>query len=362
MRVKLFTILFTMLTVMTFTPAAHACTGICLSAKDGSVVRGRTGEFGTPLDIRLVIIPKGISMDGGAVKGAKAKTWTSKYGMVGVNAHGNPAALDGLNDAGLSVGAFYFPDYADYPEVTSADDGNVVNPLNFVNYLLTRFATVDEVRKAAGSIIVSGAKLKEWGGIVPPFHWIVTDPSGVSIVIEPVGGKLVIHENPLGVITNSPTFDWHMTNLRNFIYLNPLNVPPVKLNNIEFSQLGEGTGLGGMPGDFTPPSRFVRAVVFSQSLFPVQTGREAVLEAFHVLNQFDIPQGAAVGMVESNREADITQATVVGDLKNLKFYVHNYYSRRIKMIDLNRVDFDGHEIIQVDLPREETIDDLTPTK
>ena len=362
MKIRLLALLLAAMTAMAFAPVAHACTGISLTAKDGSVVRGRTGEFGTILHIRAIIVPKGIMMDGGAVDGAKAKTWTSKYGMVGVNANGEPAALDGLNEAGLSVGAFYFPDYADYPKVSAADDGNVVNPLNFVNYLLTRCATVEEVRKAAGSIKVAGAALKDWGGIVPPFHWIAADRSGKSIVIEPVGGKLVIHENPLGVITNSPTFDWHMTNIRNFIYLNPLNVPPVKLDGIKFSQLGQGSGLGGMPGDFTPPSRFVRAAVFSQSVFPVQTGREAVLEVFHILNQFDIPRGASVGMVDGKREADITQATLAADLKNLKFYVHNYYSRRIKLIDLNRVDFGGSKIVQIDLPTEETIDDLTPTK
>lgn len=41
------------------------------------------------------------------------------------------------------------------------------------------------------------------------------DKSGKSIVIEPVGGELKIYDAPLGVMTNSPPFDWHMTNLRN---------------------------------------------------------------------------------------------------------------------------------------------------
>lgn len=362
MKSKPGVLLLAAITALTLTKPADACTGIRVIAEDGSVVFGRTGEFGAPLDARLIIIPKGLTMNGGAVEGAKPKTWTSKYGMVGVNAHGAPAALDGLNEAGLSVGAFYFPDYADYPTVTSTDDGNVVGPVSFVNYLLTQFATVEEVRQAAGEIKVAGAKLQEWGGIVPPFHWIATDRSGASIVIEPVGGKLVVHENPLGIMSNAPTFDWHMTNLRNFIYLNPLNVPPVKLDKIEFRQLGQGSGLAGMPGDFTPPSRFVRAAVYTQSLFPVKSGKDAVLEAFHILNQFDIPCGAAVGMREGKPEADITQATAAADLKGLKYYVHNYHSRRIKMIDLTRVDFSVDKVVQIDLPSEETIDDLTPKK
>ncbi|MGE4194918.1 MAG: linear amide C-N hydrolase [Pseudodesulfovibrio sp.] len=362
MKIRPLAILLVIATVMLATPSAQACTGITLKAEDGSVVRGRTGEFGTPLDIRLIVIPKGLPLDGGAVNGARAKTWTSKHAVAGVNALGGSYALDGLNDAGLSVGAFYFPDYAEYSEVSGADDGNVVSPLYFVNYALTQFATVDEVRKAVGDIKVAGAKEKEWGGMVPPFHWVVSDRSGASIVIEPVGGELVVHDNPLGVITNSPTFDWHMTNIRNFIYLNPLNVPPVELNKVEFKSLGQGSGLAGMPGDFTPPSRFVRAVVFSQSVFPQATGHDAVLQTFHILNQFDIPRGAAAGMVGGKREADITQATVAADLKSLKYYVTNYSSRRIKMIDLNRIDPDRREIIQIDLPKQETIDDLTPIK
>lgn len=362
MKIRLLATLLIMAAFILSAPTAHACTGITLEAKDGSVVRGRTGEFGTPLNIRLIIIPKGASQDGGAVKGARAKVWTSKHAIVGVNAHGKSYALDGLNDAGLSVGCFYFPDYAEYAEVSNADDGNVVSPLYFLNYVLAQFATVDEVRKAVGGIKVAGAKLKEWGGIVPPFHWVVSDRSGASIVIEPTGGKLVVYDNPLGVITNSPTFDWHMTNLRNFIYLNPLNVPPVELNKVEFKSLGMGSGLGGMPGDFTPPSRFVRAAVYSQSMFPVSTGNEAVLQAFHILNQFDIPRGAAAELVAGKRQADITQATVVADLKSLKYYVTNYNSRRIKMIDLNRIDPDQHEIIQIPLPTKETFDDLTPTQ
>ena len=362
MKIRPLAILFILAAVILAAPAAYACTGITLNAKDGSVVRGRTGEFGTPLDIQLIIIPKGIELDGGEVKGAKAKTWKSKHTVVGVNALHGSYALDGLNDAGLSAGGFYFPDYAEYADVSAADDGNVISPLYFLNYVLSQFTTVDEVRKAVGSIKVSGVKLKEWGGIVPPFHWVVTDRSGASIVIEPIGGELVVHDNPLGVITNAPTFDWHMTNLHNFIYLNPLNVPPVELDKIEFNSLGQGSGLGGMPGDFTPPSRFVRAVVFTQSMFPVSTGNEAMLQAFHILNQFDIPRGSAVGMVEGKREADITQATAVADLMGLKYYVTNYYSRRIKMIDLNRIDPDLHEIVKISLPTKETVDNLTPMK
>ena len=123
-------------------------------------------------------------------------------------------------------------------------------------------------------------------------HFVVHDASGAAVVIEPLGKTLKIYDNPIGVVTNSPTFDWHMTNLRNYVNLTVDNVPPLNLGGIKLAQFGQGSGLRGLPGDFTPPSRFVRAVAFSQSALPSDTAPQAVLEAFHILNNFDIPYGA----------------------------------------------------------------------
>ena len=72
-----------------------------------------------------------------------------------------------------------------------------------------------------------------------------------------------------------------------------MSAPPVQLGSVKLLPTGQGSGMFGLPGDFTPPSRFVRAVAFSQLVFEAKTGYDAILEAFHVLNQFDIPKGAA---------------------------------------------------------------------
>src|SRR5690606_6140997 len=116
---------------------------------------------------------------------------------------------------------------------------------------------------------------------------------GAAIVIEPVEGQLAVYDNPLGVITHSPSFAWHMTNLRNYIALSPRNVPPIEVDGEMLAQLGQGSGMLGLPGDFTPPSRFVRAAVFSASAVPAQTAAEGVPQVFHILNNFDIPIGVA---------------------------------------------------------------------
>jgi hypothetical protein len=108
-------------------------------------------------------------------------------------------------------------------------------------------------------------------------------------VIEPLNKGLKIYDNPLGVVTNAPTFDWHMTNLRNYINLSATNVPAVDMGGITLAQFGQGSGLRGLPGDFTPPSRFVRAVAFSQSAFPSDTAAASRAAGLPYPQQFRHP-------------------------------------------------------------------------
>ena len=153
-----------------------------------------------------------------------------------------------------------------------------------------------------------------------------------------------IHENPLGVMTNSPTFDWHVTNLRNYVNLSVNNVPPVELAGDKLPGLGQGAGMLGLPGDFTPPSRFVRAVAFSQSALPVATAREGVLQAFHLLNQFDIPKGAARGVDNGKDGGRLHALDERLGPEELRYYFRTFENSRIRMVDLKKMDLDAKEI------------------
>ena len=120
--------------------------------------------------------------------------------------------------------------------------------------MLSNFATVAEVRQAIGKVrVCEGPSVA--AGFVLPLHFAVHDAQGDCLVIEYVKGKLHTFDNPLGVTTNSPTFDWMTTYLNNFINLSPDNVPEKKLNGVTLKQFGQGSGMIGLPGDFTPPVR-----------------------------------------------------------------------------------------------------------
>jgi len=320
---------------MSFAPAAQACTGIRLIAKDGGVVAARTLEFGMDLHSDVLVVPAGTALTGTLPDGGKGISYTTKYGFLGANAEGMDVILDGLNDHGLYVGLFYFPDYASYPDATKDNAAHAMAPYEYANWLLGNFATIDEVKANFNKVALVPVVLNAMKQ-VPPVHFVVYDRSGKSVVIEPVDKTLKIYDNPLGVVTNSPTFDWHMTNLRNYVNLTATNVPPLGLGGVTLAQFGQGSGLRGLPGDFTPPSRFVRAVAFSQSAIPSDTAAQAVLQAFHILNNFDIPYGAVRDMQGGQMHAEYTTWTSASDLKNLRWYFKTYGDQSIHSVDLTK--------------------------
>jgi choloylglycine hydrolase len=335
-----------------------ACTGIRIKPTDGSVIVARTMEFAADLQSNVVIVPRSLDLVGTAPGDQPGLRWKSRFGCVGANAFGVPVIVDGLNETGLSVAIFYFPGYAQYQEVKNEDVSKTLAPWELPVYLLSTCTNVEEAVKVVQAIRV-GEVVQKQMGYVPPCHYMVNDASGHCVVLEYVGGELKVHNNPLGVITNSPTFDWHVTNLRNYVNLTLNNVPPVDLAGIELRSFGQGSGMLGLPGDFTPPSRFIRAVAFCQSALPVTTADEGVLQAFHILNQFDIPKGAARGVEHGKAVADYTLWTSVSDLTNRRYHFRTFENSRIRKIDLKKVDLDAKSIKTISMAGPEVIEDLS---
>lgn len=339
---------------------APACTGITIKPKDGSIIFARTMEFGTDFKSNIIVVPRGKEFVGTAPGNKSGLRWKSKYGVVGMNGFDLPIIADGLNEQGLHVGIFYFPGFAKYQAVTANDIAQTLGPVEFPTYLLGTCATVDEAVAAAKRVKVGEVVFKEFG-FIPPCHYIVSDASGQSAVLEYVAGELQIHSNPLGVMSNAPTFDWHMTNLSNYVTMTPRNIDKIDLAGKEIRGLGQGSGMLGLPGDFTPPSRFVRAVAFSQTALPVDKAQDGVLQAFHILNQFDIPKGAAREITNGKEVCDYTIWTCAADLKNMRYYCRTFENSRIRMVDLKVLDFDAKEIRTISIRGEEQIEDLSKT-
>lgn len=342
LKISLFAILLNIAPIIYL----EACTGIKLIAKDNSIVHGRTLEFGIDLDTSIAVVPRGHVFTGTTPLGP-GMSFSTKYGTVGVIAFDQMAIMDGINEKGLSIGTFYFPDYAGYAEITADNQCLALSPIEFPHWILSQFATIEEVRSGLSQVLIAPTISPQWGTSPPPFHYIVFDKKGNCLVIEPVKGKLVLYDNKLGILTNSPSFTWHMTNLRNFIHLTPWNAKPLKLNGLDLSALGQGSGMIGIPGDFTPPSRFIRATLFSQNALRAENADKAIFQVFHILNQFDIPLGIVREEKNKMMYADHTSITCARDPQSLKFYFRTYDDPSIRVIDLNQFNLEDKNIKRV---------------
>lgn len=316
---------------------ADACTGIYLTAQDGSRVAARTVEWAaTPMQCGYVVSPRGHVHQSFTPTGENGMKYTGIYGYVGIYTEYEPFIVEGINETGLAAGLFFFPNYGEYAPYDKTADEKTICDMQFVSWVLSQFSTIDQVKDA-----MSRVNLVTLDSKIGAVHWRIIEPSGRMVVLEIVGGVPHFYENQLGVLTNAPGFKWHMTNLNNYINLEPGSAPDKTLKpGITLQALGHGSGMLGLPGDFTSPSRFVRATFFQTTSPKWATGQETVLQAFHILNNFDIPIGS------QHAKADIpkglpsaTQFTSATDQTALKMYYRTAWNSNIRCIDLMSIDF-----------------------
>ncbi len=321
------------------------CTGIRLKAQDNSIIYARTLEFAQEINSEIIFIPRNYEFVGTDQSGkSNGLRWKTKYAVVGTNAEKQIGAIDGVNEKGLAGGLFYFSGYAQYQEVPADQNNNSIAPWELMTFILSTCDSVAQVKKILPTIYVNGASFAQWG-ITPPVHAVVHDEAGNSVVIEYVNGILHLYDNPLGVMTNAPTFDWHITHLSTYINLGVFNDSSKELNGLTLKPLGQGSGMLGLPGDFTSPSRFVRAVVYSQSVIDIKDCQTTKKTAFHILNLFDIPRGFIRQREKDGVLYERTQWTSACDLKNRRYYYKTYETQIVQEVDLLTMDMDSKQTI-----------------
>ena len=124
----------------------------------------------------------------------------------------------------------------------------------------------------------------------------------------------------------------------NYVNLKSQDVGKLQLNEqLTLRSTGLGSGMLGLPGDFTPPSRFVRSAFFSSFIVPVDTSKDALYQLFHTLNNFDITKGVVQETYKDQLMYDITQWTSANDLKNRRFYFKTYDDQSIRMVRFSKI-------------------------
>ena len=309
-----------------------ACTGISLTAADGSYVQARTIEWAYgALKSEYVIIPRGETLQSYTPTGMNGIKFKARYGVVGLAVVEREFIAEGINEAGLSAGLFFFPRYGSYESYESVDNPRTLADLQVVQWMLTQCATIDEAMEAVKRVRIVAL---EKTAVV---HWRIGEPSGRQVVMEIVDGKINFYENTVGVLTNAPGYEWQVTNLENYVNLRPGSAQSYQLGGVTLEPNGGSTAMLGLPGDFTPPSRFVRAAFFRNTAPQRATGVDTVLEAFHLLNNFDVP--IAIENPTEHNLPSATQWTSAIDLTSRTVYYKTAYNSTIRSIALDNIDF-----------------------
>ena len=342
------TAIISLSSALAFAQSAQACTSFLLRTSDGGAVYGRTMEFGFQLTSEAIVVPRQFAFAATGPGGKPGLVWTSRYAAVGLNAYGVTVLTDGMNEKGLAGGILYFPGYAGYSDPAKTDPAKALAPWEFLTWALTSFATVAEVKGALARVAIVDIAQPNLG-TTPPFHYTLHDASGASLVIEPVNGTLKVYDNPLGVMTNAPTFDWHLTNLKNYVKVSPVNAEAVTIDGQTISSFGQGSGLLGIPGDPTPPSRFIRALGYTISVRKLPSGEQSVRLAEHILNDFDIPMGFIQPGKDEQTPMEYTQWSTIADLTTKRYYVKTYEDQVLRGIDLMSFNLDAKTVASAPL-------------
>jgi choloylglycine hydrolase len=342
------------------------CTDFLLQAadEDNSVIVGRSMEFGEDLGSQILVGGRGTKKHSAAPDSPMGGlSWTAKYGYVGLNVAGlglTHLICDGMNEKGLSIGALWLPGFTEYsPAVTN--NAQALDVTHFTNWVLGNFATVAEVE-----VGLKGVQI--WGNALlcskVPMHFSIHDANGASVVIEFLADNLQgkVQHNTVGVLTNAPPFAWQLTNIGNYVGLSSVDAQPITIGRNSYNPPGHGSGMRGVPGDSTPPSRFVRIVFQKQFATQPANNTDAISQALHLLNTVDIPLGTSAAKNEqkpSKGNDDYTQWVVVKALTARTFSYRTARNPTLMQINFAELNLDHDREDAFPMPNEATYIDIT---
>jgi len=323
---------------LTSTFTALACTDFMLTAKDGTLLITRSMEFAPNLNSNLRSSTRDRLFTTTTPNNKPGLSWKAKYGYLYVDGFNVDASFDGMNEAGLTFEYLYLPGETQYQTIPAGKDNQAVPYSNFGDWVLSNFQTIDEVKQALNTIYVTNQTIPQLGNAILSAHASIRDASGKGIVVEFYDNKINVYDN-IGIMTNSPKYDWQVTNLRNYINLSPYNANSITVNGFTYASTGQGTGATGLPGDASPPSRFVKMSFMVKNVYPAENGVDVVNLAQHIINNVDLPAGYVRADQGGQTQTDITQWVVFKDVTHKTFYYRTYADMTLRAIDMSKVNF-----------------------
>ncbi|GAA3650036.1 choloylglycine hydrolase family protein [Asaccharospora irregularis] len=297
------------------------CTAITLQSMQGENFFGRTMDFSHPIEPGIYIIPKNYKWRSLITP----KKYVDSYSFIcmGQETDGMLGFFDGVNEQGFAAAVLYFAGCAYYD--LPVDNKEQIASLDFLHYILGRCSCVDDLKSLLKNVRIVGIQ-DPVTKTSAPLHWIATDKSGKCVVIEQTKTGLEVINNPIGVMANSPGFNWHMTNLRNYIDVSVNQPKEVYWGNVSLTPFGQGGGTLHLPGGFTSPERFVRTAFIKTHVTIPKTKSQTLMTCFNIMNGVFIPKGIVITDKGSD---DYTKYISFMNTNTCEYYFKTYENNQI---------------------------------
>ncbi len=319
------------------------CTAISYKTKDHYF--GRNLDLEYSYNETVTITPRNFIFEFRKVGKMK-----SHFAMIGMSyvADGYPLYYDATNEKGISIAALNFPQNAHYKPFCEGKDN--ITPFELIPWILGQCATVVEAERLLERINILNMDFSDELPL-SPLHWIISDKER-SITLESVNEGIKVYDNPIGVLTNNPTFDYQLFNLNNYIALKNSEPKNTLANKLNLKTYSRGMGAIGLPGDYSSMSRFVRAAFVKMNSVSGNSENESVSQFFHILQSVAMPRGC-VKVEESGYSVTIYSSCCNTD-RGIYYYT-TYNNNKINAVDMYKENLNGNALIAYPLKTQQAI-------
>lgn len=310
------------------------CTAATYKTKD--FYFGRTLDYEYSYQEQITITPRNYCFSF-----RNTCTLTNHYALIGMAyvVKEFPLYYDAINEKGLGMAGLNFVGNAKYNNKLSDSLDNIAQ-FEFIPWILTQCATVEEAIIKIKKINILDTPFNE---ILPvaQLHWIIAD-ANKAITVEAVAEGIKIYDNPVGVLTNNPSFEKQMFNLNNYQHLSSKNLINTFAKDLDLKAYSRGMGGIGLPGDLSSQSRFVRVAFVKMNSISKDTEEESVSQFFHILNSVDQQRGCCE--VEE-KKYEITIYTSCCNATKGVYYYTTYNNHQINAVDMHKADLESDILV-----------------
>lgn len=320
------------------------CTSIALNTPD--FYFGRNLDLECGFGEQVVITPRAYPF-----RFRRAGNIPRHFAMIGMAVPINdyPLYADAMNEKGLAMAGLNFPGNAWYSPSEYAEKDNI-SPFELIPWLLSQCENIRQVRELLHHThLIALPFSKDYP--LSPLHWHIADESG-SLTLEVTQHGMEIMDNPVGVLTNNPPFDFHLANLRQFQHLSPHPPKNHFVPSLDLAPFSRGMGAIGLPGDLSSPSRFIRAAFMKCNSSCEEKEESAVSQFFHLLDSVAMPRGS---VCLENGLMEITHYSCCIQKQGCIFYYKTYENSRLTAIEMQKENLDSHRLICYPLRRSPSI-------